>query len=109
MAASGNALAAVTEEITYLHTDLSGSVKAASDKMEIYCGARVHPSGAATPPTGQKIGFNNFQQDASGLVYMGARYYDPHIQRFLSPDPASRANQRRIQPDDGEPIRLCQQ
>lgn len=90
MAASGNALAAVTEEITYLHTDLSGSVKAASDKNgNLLWRQEYTPSGAATLPTGQKIGFNNFQQDASGLVYMGARYYDPHIQRFLSPDPAS--------------------
>ncbi|MBI1754259.1 MAG: hypothetical protein HYR61_16970, partial [Acidobacteria bacterium] len=34
-------------------------------------------------------GFTNHEQtDASGLIYMQARFYAPWYGRFLSPDPA---------------------
>jgi RHS repeat-associated protein len=30
--------------------------------------------------------FTGQQQDASGLIYMNARYYDPALGQFISPD-----------------------
>ena len=59
---------------------------------------RVHPQ--ATPFGVQKIrlpmdlvayaeslGWHSKEQDLTGLIWMGARYYDPTVGRFLSQDP----------------------
>ena len=42
-------------------------------------------SGASSPNTLQYTGLPN---DGTGLQYNRARYYDPSLQRFISPDPA---------------------
>ncbi|MDZ7925471.1 MAG: RHS repeat-associated core domain-containing protein [Marinagarivorans sp.] len=83
--------AVVTEEITYIHTDVTGSVKAATNSSGKLLWRQVyHPYGEERIDTGQRVGMNQRERDAdSGLVYMGARYYDPLIGRFLSPDPVS--------------------
>ncbi len=80
--------------VTYLHTDALGSVVAASDedgdllwrKAYMPYGA-IHENGQAKNPA---VGYTgHVQDDDTGLTYMGARYYDPALGRFLQMDPAS--------------------
>ena len=79
--------------ITYFHTDALGSVVAASDET----GSLLWRKGYS--PYGEKLndgeGKNNAiaytgkpHDDVTGLTYMGARYYDPEIGRFMGMDPA---------------------
>jgi RHS repeat-associated protein len=89
--AAGVAQAAST--VTYYVNDLAGSPIVAMDAggqviwRESYrpYGERLTNSAAAS---GNKIWFTSRRQDAeTGLVYMGARYYDPVVGRFMSTDP----------------------
>ena len=81
-----------TTAVHYLLTDQQGSVEASV------------PSGAATPqvtrtyaPYGQQRSGSGFvtdrgwigqvEDDNSRLSYLNARYYDPNLARFISPDP----------------------
>lgn len=80
--------------ITYYHNDLLGSPVAATDASghviwrESYrpYGERLTNDPAST---GSDVWYTSRRQDAdTGLVYMGARYYDPVVGRFVSKDPA---------------------
>lgn len=78
--------------ITYYHNDLAGSPVAATNEAgqliwrESYrpYGERLTNSAASID---NDVWFTSRRQDESGLVYMGARYYDPVVGRFLSMDP----------------------
>ncbi len=79
--------------ITYYHNDLLGSPVAATDASghviwrESYrpYGERLTHDPAST---GNDVWYTSRRQDAdTGLVYMGARYYDPVAGRFVSKDP----------------------
>lgn len=76
---------------TFVHTDHLGSIQAETDAT----GAEVH--GKAYRPFGEVIsesgsltyeprGYTGQRHDASGLVYLHARYYDPVLARFISAD-----------------------
>jgi RHS repeat-associated protein len=87
------ALPAAAGTVTYFHNDLAGSPVVATDASgqvlwrESYrpYGERLTHSPAAS---GNTVWFTSRRQDAeTGLVYMGARYYDPVAGRFVSPDP----------------------
>lgn len=83
------------EDLTYYHTDILGSPLAAT----------THPNGTlwwkeSYKPYGEKwinniLGRNSnnvwfagkVEDSESGLSYFGARYYDPILGRFMSPDP----------------------
>ncbi len=76
---------------TFLHTDQQGSVQAETDAS----GAEVHrrvfrPFGEVISTAGPLLyeprGFTGQRHDASGLVYLHARYYDPTLATFVSPD-----------------------
>lgn len=90
---SSAAIAAAASTITYYHNDLAGSPMLATDEnrqviwRETYrpYGDRLNNSAAAAS---NKIWFTSRVQDVeSGLVYMGARHYDPVAGRFTSVDP----------------------
>jgi RHS repeat-associated protein len=85
--------AQATSTITYYHNDLTGSPLVATDASghvlwrESYrpFGERLVNSAAAK---GNDVWFTSRRQDVeTGLVYMGARYYDPVAGRFVSIDP----------------------
>jgi RHS repeat-associated protein len=81
--------AAVT---TYLHTDHLGSVVAASDADgDVLWRRQYTPYGMPLghePGDGERKGYTGHPHDRElGLIYMRARYYDPMLGRFLSPDP----------------------
>ncbi|MGM0562958.1 MAG: RHS repeat domain-containing protein [Pseudomonadota bacterium] len=77
----------------YIHTDPMGSPIAATDEngeilwVEDYkpYGERIRKEEKSAPHKRWYTG--HVQDDDTGLIYMGARYYDPEIGRFLSPDP----------------------
>ena len=55
-------------------------------------GARRDPAWGSPPsasfPTTSSLGFTGHEDDAElGLVNMKGRLYDPHLSRFLTPDP----------------------
>ncbi|MFM8899896.1 MAG: RHS repeat-associated core domain-containing protein [Burkholderiales bacterium] len=88
-----NLVCAQTTTITYFHNDISGSPMLATDASgnvvwkETYrpYGDRINNAAASG---GNKLWFaGKLQDNNSGLSYMGARYYDPVIGRFLGVDP----------------------
>lgn len=79
------------ETVTYIYTDLQGTVLAKADAAgNLVASSDYRPYGSqvmGTPEPGP--GYTGHVTDPdSGLVYMQARYYDPAIGRFLSVDPS---------------------
>src|SRR3954468_16585967 len=79
--------------VTYYHNDLAGSPLVATDANgQVLWRGGYRPYGerlknaAASAPN--DVWFTSRRQDLeTGLVYMGARYYDPVVGRFLATDP----------------------
>ncbi len=87
--------AAATGRVTYFHTDAQGSVVALSDENgEIIERRYYEPYGAIMEGTANGPGYTGHLHDeATGLVYMQQRYYDPVLGKFLSVDPISESAQ----------------
>ncbi|KAF1006512.1 MAG: tRNA(Glu)-specific nuclease WapA [Luteibacter sp.] len=82
--------ALATEEVTYYYTDPQGNVLATTDANgNLRSKAEYTPFGReAMDSRANQAGFVGHVTDAeSDYVYMQARYYDPSMGRFLSPDP----------------------
>jgi RHS repeat-associated protein len=78
--------------VTYFHNDIAGSpVVATNESGQVIWRESYRPYGErlvnSASATANRIWFTSRRQDASGLVYMGARYYDPVVGRFISTDP----------------------
>lgn len=75
--------------ITYFHNDATGSPVAATNEAgEVIWRKTYTPYGEATGKDGDnRRGFTGHVEDQSGLIYMGARYYNPDFGRFMSVDP----------------------
>jgi RHS repeat-associated protein len=87
--------------IIYFHNDAAGTAQLATDAGGNVVWKENHrPFGerlnnTATVQTGGSLGFTGQPFDIStGLNYMGARYYDPLLGRFLAVDPVN------VRPDD---------
>jgi RHS repeat-associated protein len=104
----GAAGAGAVEQVVYYHTDALGSPVAGTDaagrllwresylpqgerrtyaSRETQCSARVcRPMESQAD---EKVWYTGkLEEPGVGLVYLGARWYDPELGRFLSPDPA---------------------
>jgi RHS repeat-associated protein len=74
---------------TYLHADWQGSPRKASSAAGASLWSETYePFGKKMNGVAEKVGYTGHADDAeSGLTYAQARYYDPVVGRFLSPDP----------------------
>jgi RHS repeat-associated protein len=77
----------------WMHTDDRGSVQAITDAagnevQRLTYKAYGERLGTATGHV-ESRGYTGQRQDETGLFYLHARYYDPVLGRFLSPDPTS--------------------
>ena len=83
---------AIADAITYFHNDISGSPMAATDAAgNLLWKENYKPYGdklnRSVPSSGNKIGYHGkAHDDSTGLSYMGARYYDPVLGRFMGID-----------------------
>jgi RHS repeat-associated protein len=79
--------------MTYFHNDLAGSPVAATNASgQVIWKERYRPYGErlinSPASSDNEVWFTSRRQDVdTGLVYMGARYYDPVVGRFISTDP----------------------
>jgi len=75
--------------LQYLHTDHLGGVAAVTTSAGVYSTNQSYfaygkkRAGGTLPTT---INYTGQRLDGSGLVYMNARYYDPLVGMFISPD-----------------------
>ena len=74
--------------VTYYHNDVTGSpVVATNQQAQVVWRKTYTPYGESTgKDSDNRKGFTGHVEDANGLVYAGARYYDPALGRFLSTD-----------------------
>jgi RHS repeat-associated protein len=78
--------------ISYIHTDQLGSTRALTDKngrlLGLYdydpYGNQTHSTNAVATPLGYA---GQYTDPTTGLIYMRARWYDPHTAQFLTRDP----------------------
>jgi RHS repeat-associated protein len=90
---SGTALAG--ETLTFFHNDVAGSPAVATDANGLTAWKETYrPYGDqlidSSASTNNKLWFAGKSfDDSTGLSYMGARYYDPTLGRFMAVDPVS--------------------
>ena len=82
-------IGAETEDVFYWHNDALGSQIAATQGTTVAQTTEHEPYGRMINRTNNnRIGYTGHVMDqATGLIYMQQRYYDPLIPRFLSVDP----------------------
>lgn len=87
----GAQVAHAERKTTYYHNDALGSVVAASnDAGALLWRKEYAPFGEQLDSTTEqeKLAYTGKEHDdVTGLTYFGARYYDPHLGRFMSVDP----------------------
>lgn len=103
------------ESVTYFIPDpITGSPIAATDEQgnvlwveaHLPYGVRIGNGADVTDHPLQYLG--KPEDPDTGLLYLGARYYDPAIGRFLAPDPIGFVAECR-EPAELQPLRLRQQ
>ena len=90
--ATAAVISPVTYSVEYVHTDALGSpVAYTSSTGSVLAGRRTQYEPYGTPTTTPRNGepsYTGHQYDqTTGLIYAQARFYDPTLGRFLSPDP----------------------
>jgi RHS repeat-associated protein len=84
------AAAAQTKTVTYYYTDQVGSVLATTDSQgNILSSSDYRPFGESVmdSPSDGPAYTGHVRDGESNFTYMQARFYDPQVGRFLSPDP----------------------
>jgi RHS repeat-associated protein len=100
--------------VVYLHTDVIGSVRTVTDDTgQVIGSADYTPFGAVVPDNPgiaassvTRFGFAGEYTDATGLIYLRARYYDPDTAQFLSTDPLRDLTQNLYGYTSGNPLQF---
>ncbi len=84
-----------SDDATYYHFNQIGSTVALTDDSgTVTDRIEYSPYGIVTHRTGNTgtpflfAGVTGVQADSNGLLYMRARYYNPHLRRFINSDPS---------------------
>lgn len=86
---------AIADTVTYFHNDIAGSPLAATDPAgNLLWKENYKPYGEkltkSANSSSSNVGFHGkAHDDSTGLSYMGARYYDPLLGRFMGVDPVA--------------------
>jgi RHS repeat-associated protein len=94
LASLNASLSQAYDRVTYIHSNGQGTPVAASDELgNLEWRAEYYPFGGEYSQTEirreNNIGYSGKALDEEiGLIYFGARYYDPQVGRFTSIDPA---------------------
>jgi RHS repeat-associated protein len=94
LASLNASLSQAYDRVTYIHSNGQGTPVAASDELgNVEWRAEYYPFGGEYSQTEirreNNIGYSGKALDEEiGLIYFGARYYDPQVGRFTSIDPA---------------------
>lgn len=98
---------------TYLHADLTGSVRTATDSTgQVVCDADYDAYGKPVNVTSDecssitRFGYAGEYTDTTGLVYLRARYYDPAAGQSLSIDPLVDATRNPYGYTAGNPLQF---
>ena len=82
-----------TQTVTYYHSNALGSPVSATDEAgNVLWREAYEPYGLRLIKDANSSGNNRYftghpEDSSTGLTYMGSRFYDPRVGRFLSPDP----------------------
>jgi len=101
--------------VDYLHTDLTGSVRATTDEAgQVTSEADYDVYGLAVAVAGQvrsgevtRFGYAGEYADPTGYVYLRARYYDPATAQFLTRDPLVGVTGNPYGYTDGNPLQFA--
>lgn len=88
-AASGPTVANALTSVVYIHSDHLGSISTVTDQGgNVVSQQQYDPWGKVrSGSVGQtKLNYTGQRKDDTGLLYFHARYYDPSLARFTSPD-----------------------
>jgi len=94
ISAMGRIIASIDAEgIQYYHHDALGSVRAITDETgNVVYSTSYLPFGESLQEEGNSAyTYTGKEEDTTGLLYYGARYYDASLGRFLQPDPVMQA------------------
>jgi len=88
--ANGQLIARINEtgNVTYYHTDHVGSTSVITDEKGEVVEEQVDLPFGERVSGDEKIGFTGKELNSNGLMYYGARYYDPLTGRFITSDDA---------------------
>lgn len=80
-------ISAILTEVNFQHSDLYGTpIAETNSEGQVLWQRSSIPYGEATN-TIESVDYTGHYRDEGGLIYMGARYYDPSLFRFISVDP----------------------
>lgn len=95
-----------TQEVMYLHSDLTGSIVAKTSSSGVLLGKTDYsPYGELTDPTLSRFGYaGEWTDETTGYSFLRARWLDVKTGSFLSEDPLVQITQKAFGYTEGNPI-----
>lgn len=95
-----------TKEVTYLHSDLTGSIVATTDSAGVLIGTVDYsPYGEVIGSSLSRFGYaGEWTDEVTGYVYLRARWMDVSTGNFLSEDPLVQMTNNAFDYTEGNPL-----